>query len=387
MARKYLDSIGLGHLWDLIKGLFGKPEAPYQEVEWVESNGKQYVYTDWHPPIATWGFEADFIIRNTFNTTQAAWNPDTNANNAGALFGVRNAGGVNDIQLATYSTNGYFRIGGSATIASGIKKDGTRQQISLKGTTLTKPDGTTATVTRATETANKPYQNMTVFAYHDGLRRAGSGAVVYPSSTRIYSLKFYDGETLAVDLVGAIRKKDGVTGLYDKVSHHFYPAAGMTYGGVVGDIGDVDTLLNSVHKNSIYLMADNTVATRMWRVNAPTLNRLEDGQIITIVPRYATSASYQTTELSNWDDTGNNSYVYIKLTLTNGIVTDWIPVYLSSTTRLTTHYGAGEPITMTYSENVLFNATATTGGNGIMRGFFCTDYNKFPDNKEYCILL
>ena len=227
-----------------LRDIVGEPTAPYTEVEWVESNGTQYVYLDWKPPIATWGFEADLIIKNTFNTTQAAWRSDTNANNAGALFGTRNASGVNCVECNAYSANGYLRIGGSGSVATSatFKKDKTRQTVKLIGTTLTHSNGTTSTVTRVSETANKPYANMTVFCFHEGLRRSGTGNLAYPSTSRIYSLKFYDGTTLKVDLVGAIRNKDGVTGLYDKIKKHFYPAHGMTYGSVVGDLGEPDTI-------------------------------------------------------------------------------------------------------------------------------------------------
>ena len=64
--------------------------------------------------MATWGFEADFIIRNAFNTTQAAWNPSTNTTNCGYLFGTVSTNNNNDIEIGTYSSTGYCRIGGTA---------------------------------------------------------------------------------------------------------------------------------------------------------------------------------------------------------------------------------------------------------------------------------
>lgn len=256
MARKYLDDTGLGTLWNKIKSIFGMPEPLYEEVEWVESTGKQYVYLDWKPPIETWGFEADFIIKNKFNTTQAAWNSSTNTDNSGMLFGVRSSSGVNDIELGTYGSTGYFRVGGG-TIPCGIKTDKTRQIIKLIGTTLTKPDGTTTTIQRSAETTNKPYNNMTIFAYYDGLRRSSYGGLNYPSTSRIYSLKFYEGETVKVHLVGAIRKSDNTTGLYDKISNHFYPAPAMNHGEVVGNLGQRNTILNTAQQGITCAMAQS----------------------------------------------------------------------------------------------------------------------------------
>ena len=358
-------------------------DYPYQEVEWVESNGKQFVYLDWKPPIDTWGFYADFLVRNNFNTTQAAWNPDTNANNAGMIFGTRNASGVNDIEFGTYSVNGWLRTGTGSAITPGMKTDKTRQQISLINTVLTKSDGTTVTVTRGNETANKPYSNMAVFAYYEGLRKGGSGSLSYPSTTRIYSLKFYQGETMVVNLVGAIRKRDGATGLYDKISKHFYPAPGMSYGDSVGGIGDKDTLSECVKQTFSQIIINNITDTRMWQGTANEIKRLEDGQRITVIPLYGVGSSTQTDKLIGWDDTNSNSNVFIRLTLKDNNTTDWIPCYYKGTTRLTTHYEGGTPIILTYRENVFSGASATAAGSSIMRCFYATAQYYYNTNRQY----
>ena len=376
MAKKYLDDIGLETVWNKIKSIFGMPEPLYEEVEWVESTGKQYVYLDWHPPINTWGFEADFIIRNTFNTTEASWNVSTNVNNAGFLFGVRNTSSVNDIEFGTYTSTGYLKIGGSATIASGIKTNKTRQTIKLIGTTLTKPDGTTTTVTRATETANKPYHNMAIFGYYEGMRRSTYNGMRFPSTSRIYSLKFYEGTTVVVNLVGAIRKTDGITGLYDKVSNHFYPAPMMSHGEVVGNLGNRNTILNTAQQGIVTAIANNTASRRLWRVNLSNLKTLEDGQRISISPMYTVASTTETTELAGWDDTSSNSNVYVKVTLADGTETDWIPCYYQGTTRLTTHYGSNQAILFTYRENVIIGADNASAGYQMVRGLFADpNYN------------
>ena len=355
-------------------------EPAYIETEWVESTGKQYVYLDWKPPIKTWGFEIDFISYNALGTTAGAWNEDTNKNGYGTIFGVRNASGVNNAQLSSYS-NGVLRIGNGANQATGFKTDHTRQQIKLQNTTITKADGTTSTVSRLDETANKPYCNMTVFGLHEGLRRAGNGGISEPSSTRIYSLKFYDGDTLTVDLVGAIRKRDSVTGLYDKVSKHFYPAPGMLFGDVVGDIGDSISMKEAMDKANPQTIVVNKDRTRMWEATVP-FNDLQDGQKITVTYSYGNVvSSVETDELIGWDDTSNNQQVYLKLTFADGHKTDWIPCYYSNTSRLTTHYGAGIPIQLTYRENILANASETASGNMVLRGFYA-DANYDTNNTD-----
>lgn len=54
--------------------------------------------------------------------------------------------------------------------------------------------------------------------------------------------------------------------------------------------------------------------------------------------------------------------VTLNLTLNNNTITGAIPVYVTSTTRMTTHYGAGSTIILTYwsAGSILVNGTATT---------------------------
>ena len=367
----------------------GTLQAPYKEVEWVESTGKQYIYTDWKPPIKTWGFEIDFLSRNATGTSAGAWNETTNVNGYGNIFGVRSASGVNNVQLSSYS-NGLLRVGNSTNIATGFKTDHTRQTIKLHNNTLTKTDGTTATITRVDEDSSKNYCNMTIFAlYSDALRQQGTGTINEPSSTRIYSLKFYDGDTLTVDLVGAIRKADNVTGLYDRVTKHFYPAPGMLYGSDVGDIITDDTITENLNKTDVKVTVINKNRSRMWEANVP-FHKLEDGQKLTVTYSYGgIVGSVETSKLIGWNDTSSNNYVYLKLTYPNGDTTEWIPCYYSNTARLTTHYGAGTPITFTYHENLLQNATETAGGSAVVRGFFAnasyynnTSYTQYSNNVK-----
>ena len=104
---------------------------------------------------------------------------------------------------------------------------------------------------------------MTIFAMHEGPRRSGTGNLVQPGSVRIYSLKFFDGDDLKVDLVGAKRKKDGMTGLYDKIKRHFYPAKDLLCGNEVGDLGKPDTVVQTLAKQNLTAYIDNRTISRM----------------------------------------------------------------------------------------------------------------------------
>ena len=377
----------IGKLAQQSKESQGALEPPYTELEWVESDGTQYVYLDWKPPIATWGFEADFVIRNAFNTTVGAWRSDTNKNGFGNVFGTRNASSVNDLQLSTYGTTGTLRNGtGSYTTSGLFKTDQTRQQISYKGTSLIRGDGSTVTWARTSESANKPYANMVVFAMHEGVRRSGAGNLGQPGTVRLYSLKFYDGNELKVDLVGAIRNRDGMTGLYDKIKGHFYPAAGMSCGNAVGSLGEPDTTVQALGKADLKVYVDNRTVSRMWRAEVPTLEKLEDGQKLTV--SFATNVGGTTPNdvaatgiddfAGQWDEAVATSYssVYLKLVLADGGETEWIPCYYAQGTRLTSHYGSGIPVLLTYRENVLYGQTTTSAGTAVMRAWYADpNYN------------
>lgn len=364
---------------DALDGAIGRSVAPYKQVEWVESTGKQFIYLDWKPTMSNWGFDIDFINRNAVNTSAGAWNESTNVNGYGTIFGTRDSSGTNNAQLSSYS-NGLLRTYNGTDVLTKYKTDKTRQTLSLRNTTLTFYDGTTATVTRGGGTA-KPHAGMTIFGLHQGTRAQSYGNISEPSTTRIYSLKFYDGTALAVDLVPSIRKIDGVTGLYDKVSKHFYPAPGMLYGEDVGvDLGEVESVSDTIVRTNAQTVAVNKAGSRMWEVEVP-FDHLEDGQKLAVTYMYSVASSTQTAELPDWNDTTSNQQVYLKLTFSNGSESEWIPCYYSNTGRLTTHYGAGIPILFTYRENITSALSATANSYNIPRGFFA-DAN-YDSNTTY----
>lgn len=358
--------------------LVGSMSQPYQAVEWIESNGKQFIYLDWKPVAETFGFEVDFLIRNAFSTSVGAWNETTNINGYGNVFGVRNSSMNNDFQLGSYNTNGLVRLGNKDIYAYMTRN--TRQTCSLIGNVYTNPSGTATTITRGSTIANKPYHNMSVFAMYEGAtRRATVGNLVQPGSVRIYSLKFYEDTTVVVNLTPAVRLSDNVAGLWDSISNHFYPARGASVGEKIANqyFGETYSIAKTIEITNPSLITTNTSASRLWTANAPMLDNLVDGQQITITPIYNSVATTRPEELSEWDESTTTAVgnVYIKLTLADNEITEWIPVYYSANARLTTHYVSGAPITLTYHENMLVNV-ADTGGSSVVRGWFQQpDYN------------
>jgi len=362
-------------------------EAPYTEVEWVESQGNQVVQLDWVPnKDGSWGFDVDFLTYSAFVVNGNAFGKtrEDGEGLCGTIFGVRHTATSNrDYELITSSqdsSTGGLRFGSNKKVSAGLLKDQSRQQCSLRNGVYTKPDGTTTAA--ASVEGIYPNWGMCVFATETG---ANWGAKYEnPSITRLYSLRFYDGDDLAVDLVGAVRKSDGLTGLWDRVEGRFWPAAGMTYGDEVGDLGDAGTLAAQSLAHNPAVTDTKTEASRLWTADAPTIAALEDGQQVTLRLRYPTETpasgseqeAYEAAQLANRADSGRSNNVYLRLTLADGSVTDWVPCYYGAATRLTTHYGVGNDIRLVYHEDQVFGTTV------VPRGWWA-DANYYNNTNNY----
>ena len=105
------------------------------------------------------------------------------------------------------------------------------------------------------------------------------------------------------------------------------------------------------------VIGTQTAATRFWTGNCPEVSSLIQGQHITYFLPYAykketaqskgiTAAELVPTETV----TTEYSNDWLKLTLSDGSDTGWVPIYYQGTTRLTSHYGAGMVIPLVYRE-------------------------------------
>lgn len=92
-----------------------------------------------------------------------------------------------------------------------------------------------------------------------------------------------------------------------------------------------------------YVVGTHTEATKMW-TGALQIPALYDGLTIAFYVPFPSASSTNT----DVGDTSANSNVWLKLTLSNGTTTDWIPVFWNSTTRMTGHHGAGSTVILTY---------------------------------------
>lgn len=98
----------------------------------------------------------------------------------------------------------------------------------------------------------------------------------------------------------------------------------------------------AVNYKDEYIVGTQTGETNAWTGNS-TLSELKDGQTILYWLPYK-------------NPSGN---VTLNLTLADGTTTGAVNCYYSGTTRLTTHYGAGNAIRLIYRKNVSINGSST----------------------------
>ena len=185
----------------------------YQQVEYIETTGTQYIDTGIYPNQNT-GFYIDFSTTDTFSSSTH-----------GTHFGTRdNSTSLNTLEYGTWtgaSSTGYlfFWKSGSdydAKNAAGLQSN-VRQVASLRNGFYTNPDG--EIIDRTTEEFNSTY-SLILFARH-----YGSSINAY-SKMKLYSFKLYNGDEIVRDYIPCYKKDNLVKGLYDIVNGVFYTNSG-----------------------------------------------------------------------------------------------------------------------------------------------------------------
>ena len=184
--------------------------SEYQQVEYIESTGEQYIDTGIIANQNT-GFEIKFLPKNKISSSTTEY---------GNVFGARTKSSVNEYQLTTYRSDGTpdyqgtFRLG-TISYDGGITI-GETNVISLKSGLYTKSDGVQATLDGE---FTSPC-TITLFALNN------NGTPAQHGSFQLFSFKLYDGDTLVRNFIPCYRVSDSVIGLYDIVNDVFYENAG-----------------------------------------------------------------------------------------------------------------------------------------------------------------
>lgn len=173
----------------------------YQEVEYVQSSGTQYIDTGIGSS-HTIVIDVQFI-NNGSNEQLMGQTP-----NAGYYFGINKSG-----YLENGSSQAFSYLGT------------TRRSISIVGTSSSQ----TMSVENETKTATR------YIVVNNSLMLMG-GMPSYPCSAKLYSCQIFVNGVLVRDFVPCYRKSNNAGGLYDLVNSVFYSNAGTGTFAVGSDV-------------------------------------------------------------------------------------------------------------------------------------------------------
>jgi len=176
----------------------------YQQVEYIESNGTQYITLDY----------------KASNNTSSEGKYQLTAITTTMLFGSRTSSTSNFYGLnwgGSTANPAYYNSYNSGVITN--KTIDTNIHTFHKDKAILYIDNTKLSTHTNTASFTTPY-NMVVFGCNT------NGTVGLFTSARIFYLQFYDYDTLKIDLVPCYRKSDNVIGLYDLVNDKFYTNEG-----------------------------------------------------------------------------------------------------------------------------------------------------------------
>ena len=173
----------------------------YQEVEYIESTGTQYLDTK-------------IVTNNNSKIVIQAQATDANIGTGYRLFGSRTGAKIGNF-ISTNNGKVYVDYGGSSFEASLALDNGVHVYNLDKNKFYY--DGVLLKEWNVVEFSS-PSNAYLFGAYHDG------GIVIKP--WRIWYCRLYDNDVLVRDLVPCYRKSDNTIGMYDIVSGAFFTNAG-----------------------------------------------------------------------------------------------------------------------------------------------------------------
>lgn len=176
----------------------------YQEVEYIESSGTQYIDTGMR---GTDNTKVDIEFQATGENFLPFGARSSATSNCFAIWASGSNVGTS-LRIGFDSTNGY--TGGATTTDKYHiihSKDGTYVNNALVWNVATIRAFTTP-------------QNLIVFGYYNTATKRGLSAI------RLYHLKLWESNIRVRDFIPCYRKSDNVVGLYDLVSDTFFTRSG-----------------------------------------------------------------------------------------------------------------------------------------------------------------
>jgi hypothetical protein len=175
--------------------------SDYQQVEYIESTGEQYIELDIEPNAE---LKLDTTIQFTVNYAGVA---------GSYLNGIVTGGGRFGFGCASSFSENFVLPLGNKNLDSFVKVDTNKHRIIIQGNGYRRVDNTEAT---NNVTFTGEYKKIPIFA------AMGKNGLSFFCSMRLYDYKLYDGDTLVRNLIPCYQKGEKKPGLYDLVTGTFY---------------------------------------------------------------------------------------------------------------------------------------------------------------------
>ena len=191
----------------------------YQEVEYIESSGTQYIDTGYKPT----GENMRLVIDYMYSTSP----------NGKSLFGAESSATFPITFYSRSATTAEFYIGSTYNAVSYNITTGTRYKLDCHA-------NNGAFTANLNETAkSETYSGSLLKTLNLFLFTNNGQQSTQLISARLYSCQIYDNEILIRDFVPCCRKADNVAGLYDLVNNVFYTNAGSGVFAVGSNTGEI----------------------------------------------------------------------------------------------------------------------------------------------------
>ena len=245
------------------------PDA-YQEVEWLQSDGKAHIDTGIKPTIND---TITSVFKGTFNTATSniiysscygAWNASPNN-----WFMLRLNQSLTDKSLVMwhrlnvtgkYSLGSVKKIDDSNIHTVSVRQSGNQCTIDI--------DGVSESTSVATSTIESEQPNYWLLSY------AATASVKTGNTVKLYRWSLiHAGDTLIRDLVPCYRKSDSEPGMYDIINNVFYTNAGtgeFTCGSVVHNKIILRKRISRITRGNDVIFRDNLFNgyDSEWTLNA-----------------------------------------------------------------------------------------------------------------------
>ena len=197
------------------------PRLPqgYQEVEYIESSGTQYIDTGYKPTGENMRLVIDYMY--------------TASPNGKSLFGAESSGTFPITFYSRSEKTAEFYIGSTYVVVSYNIKTGTRYKLDCHANN----GAFTANLNEAAK--SETYSGSLLKTINLFLFTNNGQQSTQLISARLYSCQIYDTEILIRDFVPCYRKVDGAVGLYDLVNNVFYTNAGSGVFAVGSNTGEI----------------------------------------------------------------------------------------------------------------------------------------------------